>query len=184
MFCFNTWHLLLWFCWWQIYAKFFYIWTACHYFPLFVVGMKLREGSLTRLCSIPLISWPIVSIVLFMCCEFLKGMYGFQYKVVNVVFVSLFLHIVSALMAFLVLQKIATLWNWQQSRWFMFLEKHNVTVYLLHEQIVYFMIVALNGMINPYLHIGANFVVAMAVSLVIAAILSRFKVMRVLIGMK
>lgn len=162
----------------------FQIWTACHYFPLFMVGMKLRDGSLDFLRKVPLCGWIVGDIVLFWisCC--LKGMPGFAYKVANVVFVGLVLHVVGALMAFFVLQKIATLWDWENSRWFMFLKQHNVTVYLFHQQIIYFVIVALNGVINPYLHMGVNFIVSLSVSLVIAVILSRFKVTRFLIGMK
>lgn len=158
--------------------------TACKYFPLFMVGMKLREGSLDFLRKVPLWGWIVVDVALFVLSSCLKGMPGFAYKVVNVVFVGLPLNIVGALMAFFVLQKIATLWDWENSRWFMFLKQHNVTVYLFHQQIIYFVIVALNGVINPYLHMGVNFIVSLSVSLVIAVILSRFKVTRFLIGMK
>lgn len=161
----------------------FQIWTACHYFPLFMVGMKLRDGSLDFLRKIPLWGWIVGDVLLFLLPNYLPNMPKLLNSAIRIN-LALLLHIVGALMAFFVLQKIATLWDWENSKWLMFLKQHNVTVYLFHQQIIYFVIVALNGVINPYLHMGVNFIVSLSVSLVIAVILSRFRVTRFLIGMK
>lgn len=57
-------------------------------------------------------------------------------------------------------------------------------VYLFHQQIIYVFISALNGMINPYLHAGINFIGAMSISLLMSTLMMKFKWTRFLIGMK
>ena len=87
-------------------------------------------------------------------------------------------------MAFVVLQKLATRVNWEESKVFSFLSKNSMLVYLFHQQIIYVFISLLNGVINPYLHAGINFVGAMAISLLISTVLMKFKWTRFLIGEK
>lgn len=97
---------------------------------------------------------------------------------------SFLLYIIGALMAFVVLQKLATRVNWEESKVFSFLSKNSMLVYLFHQQIIYVFISLLNGVINPYLHAGINFVGAMAISLLISTVLMKFKWTRFLIGEK
>lgn len=58
------------------------------------------------------------------------------------------------------------------------------TMYLIHQQVIYFSIILLNGKINPYMNALVNFGVAMIISYVISGILLKFKVTRFLIGQK
>lgn len=160
------------------------LWTACYYFPLFVVGMKLREGCLNFLRDVPLLIWVLCDICLFVITRALSGPQVFLVKVANVVFLRLAVHIVGALMAFFILQKIASLYSWEDSKLFMFLKRHNVTVYLFHEQVIYFVIIWLNGVINPYLHMGLNYVISLSCALLVAVVLAKFRITRFLIGMK
>ena len=93
------------------------------------------------------------------------------------------LHIVGALMTFVILQKIADRFN-----------RKNVSVKIsqqeldagesVYQQVIYIFITRLNGLFNPYLLVDDNFVVAMAVSLLISFILLEFKWTRIMIGEK
>ena len=86
-------------------------------------------------------------------------------------------------MAFVILQKIAARVHWD-NMYFTFLSKRSMSVYLLHQQAIYFFIYWLNGLVNPYLHAAINFVGSLVVSLVIASILMKFSFTRYLIGEK
>lgn len=59
-----------------------------------------------------------------------------------------------------------------------------MAMYLFHQQIIYFTISALNGVVNPWINAGVNFVAAIAGSLIISAVLMRWKATRFLIGEK
>ena len=87
-------------------------------------------------------------------------------------------------MAFVILQKIADKVKWKESKVFGFLSKNSMSVYLFHQQVIYMFVTWLNGLINPYLHAGINFVGAMVASLLISTILMKFKWTRMLIGEK
>ena len=94
------------------------------------------------------------------------------------------LHLVGALMAFFVLQKLAERVRWKQNYGFTVLAKYSMPIYLLHQQVIYVLISCLNGVVNPYLHAGINFVGAMAISLLLSFLLMKFKWTRTLIGGK
>jgi hypothetical protein len=84
----------------------------------------------------------------------------------------------------LILQKIADRVRWQENRVFTFLSKSSMPVYLLHQQVIYVCLYFLNGKLNPYLHSAVNFAGAMLVSLLLSALLLKFKWTRALIGEK
>ncbi len=92
------------------------------------------------------------------------------------------LHIFGAIMAFACLQRIAN--NKYINKSLNFFKKRSMTIYMLHQQVIYFILSAFNGMINPYLHGILNFVFSLFVSIVIADILMKFKYTRFLIGEK
>lgn len=57
-------------------------------------------------------------------------------------------------------------------------------MYLFHQQIIYFVIVALDGKVNPWVNVGMNFIVVVIGSFLISALLMRWKITRFLIGEK
>ena len=87
-------------------------------------------------------------------------------------------------MSFLGLQKLADRVRWRNSKLFNFFNINSMTVYLLHQQVVYVFLSLLNGMINPYIHAGINLIGAMAISTLISTLLMKFKWTRFLIGEK
>ena len=160
----------------------FQIFRACTYLPLFWLGFKIRQCGSEWLKKIPAIAWLVVDILLFILTEYLS-------KFENLFFVLLFhgfsflLHIIGALMAFVILQKIASLIRWKESKIFGFFSEKSMPIYLFHQQIVYLFLYWLNG-INPYFHATINFIAAMLISLLLSYLMMKFKWTRLLIGEK
>lgn len=161
----------------------FQVFRACMYLPLFWLGFKIRQYGSQRLMRIPSLVWVAADVLLFTLVQYLSGFDATIIKLLNLG-LSFLLHIIGALMAFAVLQKLANRVNWKESKVFTLLSKNSMPVYLFHQQVIYVFISLLNGVINPYLHAGINFIGAMAVSLLISTLLMKFKWTRFLIGEK
>lgn len=161
----------------------FQVWTGCQFVVYFWVGFKLRQHGMARLRRIPVIAWVPAHVVLFAVVRSLPAADGiimtFAYKGLGVV-----LNVLGALMAFMVLQWLAERVRWQESKVFGMLQRSAMPVYLFCQQVTYWVIVALNGLLNPYLHAAVNFAAALFVSVLISWVLMRFRVTRFLIGEK
>ncbi|MBQ9167422.1 MAG: acyltransferase, partial [Oscillospiraceae bacterium] len=160
----------------------FQVFRACTYIPLFWLGFKIRQYGSEGLRRIPVLVWLVADVLLFVITQHLSGFDGF-FSLMNLG-LEFIIHIIGALMAFVILQKIADKVKWKESKVFGFLSKDSMPVYLFHQQVIYIFVTMLNGLINPYLHAGINFIGAMVVSLLISAILMKFKWTRMLIGEK
>ncbi|MBR2005830.1 MAG: acyltransferase [Thermoguttaceae bacterium] len=90
--------------------------------------------------------------------------------------------ILSPIAAFFLLQKLAARISWQNNPTFQTLARYSMAIYLLHQQIIYFTIIAFNGLLPIPLHVGINFVVSTTLSLLIALLLTRYKLGRVILG--
>ena len=159
------------------------VFRACTYIPLFWLGSKIRQYGGEGLRKISVLVWLFADVMLLAITKYLSDFDGFIFKLMNLSF-DFLLHIVGALMAFVILQKIADKVKWKESKVFGLLSKNSMPVYLFHQQVIYIFVTMLNGLINPYLHAGVNFIGAMVVSLLISAILMKFKWTRLLIGEK
>ena len=94
-------------------------------------------------------------------------------------------HIIGAIMIFVVLQKLANVFiNWNESKAFMICSNCSMPIYLLHQQLIYFSITWLNGIVNPYVNSLVNFVLSFGISLIISSVFMKFKTTRFLIGEK
>jgi len=160
----------------------FQIWTACQYITFFWIGFKIYQKGSELIERIPSFMCIIADIVFFLIIQLIPTE-GFVNKILSIG-LTYFLHIIGSVMAFVVLQKIANKFKWKAIRSFSFVSEQSMAVYLFHQQFVYFSIVLLNGVINPYLHAVINFIVAMTGSLVLSTVLLKFKVTRVMIGEK
>lgn len=161
----------------------FQFFTACSYIPFFWIGFKLRQRGSELLRKIPVFIWLAIDILLFIFVEYLKRVDGRIFALLTIGF-SFALRIFGALMVFFVLQKLANLVKWKGSKVFLLFSKSSMPVYLFHQQLIYFVIYWLNGVLNPYVHAMLNFVIAMTVSLVISYVLMKHKYTRRLIGEK
>ena len=165
----------------------FCIWTACQYILFFFIGMRIRVKSekQERLITeiVPWYCWVIADLVLFVGSVFAERQSGFVWRVMKFG-TSFMLHIIGGIMAWTVLQTLASHIRWQDSKVFHTLSSYSMAMYLFHQQIIYFTIFALNGVVNPWINAGVNFVAAIAGSLIISAVLMRWKATRFLIGEK
>lgn len=165
----------------------FCIWTACQYVVFFYIGMRIRtkiekqEKLFTD--AVPWFCWLVIDIVLFAANRLIEQQSGFIWSVMSLG-TTFLVHIVGSIMAWTVLQALALHIHWQDSKAFKTLASYSMPMYLFHQQIIYFTITALNGVVNPWINAGVNFVVAIAGALIISAVLMRWKVTRILVGEK
>lgn len=165
----------------------FCIWTACQYIIFFYIGMRIRtkiekqEKLFTD--AVPWFCWLVIDIVLFAANRLIEQQSGFIWSVMSLG-TTFLVHIVGSIMAWAVLQALALHIHWQDSKAFKTLASYSMPMYLFHQQIIYFTITALNGVVNPWVNAGVNFAVAAVGSFVISAILMRWKVTRFLVGEK
>lgn len=163
----------------------FCIWTACQYVIFFFIGMRIRvksekhEKLLTEV--VPWFCWVVVDLLLFAVNRLIEQHSGFIWSAISLGMAFL-LHIVGAIMAWIVLQASASRTNWQGNRVFQTLASYSMPMYLFHQQIIYFTITALNGVVSPWINVGVNFVVALGGSFLISALMMKLKATRVLIG--
>ena len=161
----------------------FQILRAFTYLPVFFVGFKLRQFSSYYLRKIPIMVWVVSDLVLFFLYRLITEMDGIVFSLLKYA-VSFALNIIGALMAFVVLQRIADRVKWKENKIFNIITEKSMPIYLFHQQVIYITIVMFNGSVNPYIHSIINFVVAMIVSILISLSLMRYKVTRFLIGEK
>ncbi len=168
----------------NITPDYFNIWTATQYLPFFFIGMRIyaKEQKKELLLSekIPWFIWLIINVALFALMQFKH----FDGKVGDVIELGLTvsMYISGAIMAWAGLQKIARIIPWKNSKAFKILSSYTMPLYLFHQQIVYFVILLLNGKVSPWLNVAANFIIAIGGAFIISVILMKFKVTRFLLG--
>ena len=69
-------------------------------------------------------------------------------------------------------------------RIFHVLEQNSFGIYLFHQQIIYFVIFWLNGVVSPIILVLCSFIIALFVSLAISLVLRKFKVTRFMFGLE
>lgn len=174
------------------------IWTAFQYIPFFFIGIQIRvqseklENKLKNIDSrhsnrlliekIPVVLWVMLDLLIFYI-DWLAGQGKFPIPGMAVM-TGFILHIIGAVMAFVVLQKTASKFAWKENKCFSKLVKCSMPMYLLHQQIIYFLIVVFNGRVNPYINATLNFILSTVISFLISTILIRFKYTRLLVGEK
>lgn len=104
----------------QILPNVFQLCRACSYLPLFWIGFKIRQYGLGWLRKIPAIAMVCFDIILFDFAQYVAGLDGVVFEMLNIG-LEFMLHIIGAIMAFVVLQKVAELVNWKSRKTFVFL---------------------------------------------------------------
>ena len=160
----------------------FMIWKTLQHMLFFWIGFKLRQYGTAILRSIPTVLWLVASVALFAVGKYLDSISGIVFSLLyqGVVFCT---KVVGSIMAFVALQRIADTVK-RNNKVFVFVSQRSMTVYLFHQQIIYFTIYWLNGIVNPYMNAVVNFIVAMTISLALATVLLRFRATRFLVGEK
>lgn len=175
----------------------FCIWTALQYVPFFCIGIQIwtqqkKKAQFTNqdnrhevklwIDRIPTMCWILLDLILFYT-YLLSRQEHIPIPGVTVI-IRFALNIVGSVMAFIVLQKIAVIVRWKNMKVFKKLSECSMPMYLFHQQIIYFTILLFNGRVNPYFNAVLNFLIAVALSMLISAILMKFKITRLLVGEK
>lgn len=163
--------------------NYFQLSTALMYIPFFWIGFKLCQFGIEKTMKIPWYVWIFVDVFLFLSKIYVDKIDGLIFSLLSVG-LNFLLHVAGALMAFFVLQKLANCVKWKNSKIVSIFSKNSMTVYLLHQQIIYFVVFYLNGVLNPYLHAAINFVISLTCSTLISVFLRKFKITRFMVGEK
>ena len=160
------------------------VFTGCDYAIFFYLGFLLRKYGFSKLNKVPSLVWVAVQIGMYVGVYFFSrsGFEGFIFKALNIG-LNFILHIFGALSFFLVLQKLGSRIRWD-NKVMRFIGERSMVVYELHQQIVFFCIYFLNGLIPPYVHALINFLIAFSLSLGIASLLLLWNPTRFLVGEK
>lgn len=159
----------------------FGIFNACTHFPFFVIGFKLRqyqdETLFHRISSLTLC---VAYLMIFLLKRQIVGYESIAMKLVFQT-VLLLTRIIGSMMAWTAIQRIANKVRWKDGVFQKMYLNKSMTVYLLHQQIIYCSLFFFNG-VNPYLHMGLNFVISLSMSIGIASFLMKTRQTRYLIG--
>ena len=169
----------------HIFPNVFCVWTACQYVLFFFIGMRIRtkEEKQEKLITeaFPWYCWVIVDLLIFAGTIMIGQHSGTAWSLIAIV-LNMILHVVGAIMAWTALQTLTGKVNWKDSKAFKTLSSYSMPIYLFHQQIIYFTIVWLNGKVNPWIHAGVNFIIALTGSFLISLFLMHWKITRFLIG--
>lgn len=160
----------------------FQFFTACLYLLFFFMGFKIRQhiNFQSFLFKIPTVVYFFVDISLFVALSLL-GQQDFYLKKVILVFGNMILHIWGSVGAFVVLSRLTNefkILNIFAQR----MQKYTMSIYLLHQQIIYVVLIAANGYVCSYFHALLNFIISMILSIALSEILLRFKFFRFIMG--
>lgn len=154
------------------------------YMLYFSVGFLIRKFDLGNkvLYKIPSIAYLIVSVLLFMGLEYIEGGKGQIMKLMRMGLDAV-QHVVGAVGAFVILQRFVDRFL-QGNKVVDFFSQHSMTIYLVHQQLIYFSIGWFNGVVSPVVLVLINFTFSLVVSVVFSMLMSKTKVTRVLVGSK
>lgn len=161
----------------------FCIWTGFSYIIYFLLGFKIRQYGSSYLKRVNILYWIIAHVSLFALVKYLSNYKGIVFKALHLSFMVL-LQIIGGIMAFLVLQKLASCFDWQNNKLLQAFTKKSMAIFLLHQQIIYFTITAFNGKVNPYMNALINFMVAIGGAYLISSVLFKSKMLRMMMGEK
>lgn len=165
----------------QVMDNYFQIWNICKYLLFFYIGFEFRQYGFKCFEKIPSGIYILVDIVLFGVWRLCGQSNVVHIRILSVGFLF-FLQVVGSIGVFIILQKIAA--AKKENRMGTFLSKHNMTIYLFHQQLIYFVVVWGNGKVNNYILAGMNFVISFAGALFISILLNKNIYTRFLISGK
>lgn len=167
----------------KLFPNVFCIWTGFSYIAYFILGCKIRQYGSDKLNRIGVGAWVAIHTVLYVIVIHLKSINGLLFKISSFG-LTVIMQLIGAVMAFLVLQKLAGCVDWKQNKLIKGFSQISMPVFLLHQQLIYFSISLFNGHVNPYVNAIINVAFAIVASAVITKLLYKVKVLRVLMGEK
>lgn len=115
----------------RIFDNYFQIWSICKYLFFFFIGFKFRQMGFEKLES--------VTSVIYLFIDF--ALFGIWYMCSNILRIRILsggllflLNMIGSIGSFVILQKLAD--TKKENKIGAFLSKHNMTIYLFHQQLV------------------------------------------------
>ena len=164
----------------RLFMDVFQIWTACTFLAYFWLGFYLRFKENGFLWKIPTFVYLLVGIALIVCLIYIRNFDSIIMKILEIGLDSI-TKIYGSIAAFILLQRLADRIKWE-SKAFSFISNQSMVVYLFHQQFIYVVLKALNGALNPWLHAGVNFLISFGLSIVIAVVMKKSKLLLFLLG--
>ena len=163
----------------------FRIFDGLGFLIFFYIGFLIRQYNLLHKINTPIIGGLVVAdVIMFVIYKKLDGSDSMMIKLFNILGVQLALNIIGCILAFVVLQRLAALVNFENNKVYKYCEKRSMGIYLLHQQIVHICWVVLSGKLNAYIIIPITFITSLILSAVIFDLLCKFKTTRFLVGEK
>ena len=161
----------------------FCIWTGFSYIAYFILGCKIRQYGSDRLKRLGVIIWILAHTGLYVVVTYLKSFNGLLFKISGFG-LTVILQLIGAVMAFLVLQKLAGYVDLKNNELIKCFSQISMPIFLLHQQLIYFSISLFNGLVNPYVNAIINVVFAIVGSAIITKLLYKVRLCRMLMGEK
>lgn len=157
------------------------------YLLYFYIGFIIRKSPKIRdlLYSVPVPAYIFFLLLTYFLNMFLSENSGTLFRLVTICS-SVIMHIVGAVGIFIVLQRVSNHLHdfLRNNKLISFFAKHSFTIYLFHQQIIYFCLMFTNGMIMPAGVVFVNFVVSIIISALISIMLSKNRGTSILVGNK
>ena len=167
----------------KLFPNVFCIWIGFSYIAYFILGCKIRQYGSDRLNRFGVTTWFVAHAGLYIVVTHMKSFNGLLFKISSFG-LTVILQVIGAVMAFLVLQKLAGYTDWKQNNLIKGFSQISMPVFLLHQQLIYFSISIFNGHVIPYVNAIINVVFAIVGSAIITKLLYKFRVLRLLMGEK
>ena len=167
----------------KLFPNVFCIWIGFRYIVYFILGCKLRQYGSDRLNRIGIFTWVLAHTGLYVVVVYLKSFNGLFFKITGFG-LTVILQLIGAVMAFLVLQKLAGYVDWKNNKLIKGFAQISMPIFLLHQQLIYFSINLFNGYVNPYVNAIINVVFSIVGSAIITKLLYNVRLCRVLMGEK
>lgn len=168
-----------------IVPNYFQIWTGLKYATYFFIGFSLRkkQNKTEMLIQHAEILF-IIYIILFFILYWIENSVtvdGMLLKACRELYVMI-LNSIGGVMAFSKLMKIAEMFNWQNAPLLKRLEPYSLQMYLFHQQIIWVMIICLNGLVHPLINVIINFFIAVTISYTLAYLCKKNRFLNKMLG--
>lgn len=165
-----------------IVPNFYCFGVGLQYLLFFYIGFVLRKLDLgeTILHKIPSYLYLLIDISLFALTWILRDRNELIIRIVCLG-LNVALHAIGAISAFEILQRVVHRFG-RLRNMLEVLSKHSMSIYLIHQQLIYFSIFWLNGITPPFILVFMNFTFSLLVSLAFSVLMSKSKITKALLG--
>ncbi len=163
--------------------NYFQIWTTFKFVFFFYLGYITRFKFGGFIKKVPFWLWIIVDISIYVILVFVNRQSGSIFAAISII-VSFILNCIGVFMVWSSFNFIYEKSNIAESKFVSFLSTKTMTIYMIHQQLIYVSIYLLFDKINLYFLGLINFVLSFGIALLISMVVLRFNATRVLFGEK